>query len=312
MRKQNMRLRFLFAIVLSTAFLSANVLAQTARTITVVTEPKAIVWIDDFKRGITDETGKLTIKPIAAGAHKIRVRADGFKEITQPLTALQKGDVKIVLTKTSDPAELAFQEAERLSTIDRQKAIEAYRKAISLRPKYWQAQIALARILSDAGDAEGALKVIAEARKSRLNFAEASAVEGRIYKADENEEKAIASYKRAIKEGGGFQPEAHAGLGLIYKDRAENAGSSNDLENQKLNYESATKELYIAVKQLNGAPDAIVIYQLIGEIYEKMQEYKKAIAVYQEFLRVFPDVPESSVVKSLIVQLNKQINGEQQ
>lgn len=301
-----MRSKLLLSILFSTAFLFTNIFAQTTRTITVITEPKAVVWVDDFKRGVTDETGKLTVKPITAGAHKIRVRADGFKEITQPLTALQKGDVKIVLTKTTDEAELAFQEAERLSVIDRQKAIAAYRKAISLRPKYTDAQIALARILSDAGDNEGALKAIADARKSRLNFAEASAVEGRIYKADDNEAKAIASYKRAIKEGNGFQPEAHAGLGLIYKDRAESAGIANDLENQKLNYQLATNELYAAVKQLNGAPDAVVIYQLIGEIYEKMQEYKKAIAVYEEFLRVFPDVPEASVVKSFIVQLNKQ------
>ena len=75
-------------------------------------------------------SGKLLIKPVTAGAHKIRVRADSFKEISQPLTAAQKGDVKIALVKTTDEAELAFQEAERLSTADREKAVAAYRKAI--------------------------------------------------------------------------------------------------------------------------------------------------------------------------------------
>lgn len=306
-----MRSKFLTATIISMLFPAAFVFGQTTRIITVITEPKATVWIDDIRRGAADEAGSLTIKNIAPGIHKIRLRADGFKETTQNLNALQKGDVKISLTKTTDEAELAFQEAERLSTIDRQKAIDAYRKAISLRPAYFTAQIALARILSDAGDNEGALKVIADARKSRLNFAEASTVEGRIYKADDKEEKAIASYKRAIREGKGFQPEAHAGLGLLYKDRGENAGIANDSENQNLNYELAEKELYTAARQLSGAPDAIVIYQLLGEIYEKQHEYKKAIAVYEEFLRVFPDANEATAVKSFIVQLKKQMNGEQ-
>ena len=307
-----MRSKNLPEIVILTVSLAIAAFGQTTpRTVIVVTEPQATVWLDDIRRGITDETGKLTIKPIAPGAHKIRVRADGFKEATQTLTPVQKGEVKISPVKTTDEAELAFQEAERLSVIDRSKAIAAYRRAISLRPKYPEAQIALARILSDAGDNESALQAIAAARRARPVFPEASAVEGRIYKADEKEDKAIASYKRAIREGKGFQPEAHAGLGLIYKDRAENAGIANDTENQNLNYKLATDELYIAAKQLSGAPDAIVIYQLIGEIYEKMHEYKKAIAVYEDFLRVFPDADEATAVKSFIVQLKKQMNDGQ-
>lgn len=306
-----MRPKVLSGIIVFIALFVAISFGQTARTINVITEPNAVVWVDDIKRGAADDSGKLVINNIAPGIHRVRVRADSFKETTQPLTAVQKGDVKIPLAKTTDAGELAFQEAERLSIIDRQKAIEAYRRAISLRPKYADAQVALARILSDSGDNEGALKAIADARRLRPIYPEASAVEGRIYKTDEKEEKAIASYKRAIREGKGFQPEAHAGLGLVYKDRADTAGTANDLEKQKLNYTLATGELFTAAKQLSGAPDAIVIYQLVGEIYEKLQEYKKAIALYEEFLRIFPDVPEATSVKSFIVQLNKQMNGAQ-
>ncbi|MGI9034454.1 MAG: tetratricopeptide repeat protein [Pyrinomonadaceae bacterium] len=306
-----MRPKILIGTIISMLFWAALAFGQATRAITVVTEPQAVIWLDDVRRGAADETGSLTIKNLSPGIHRIRVRADGFKETAQTLTAAQKGEVKIPLTKTNDQAELAFQEAERLSTVDRQKAIDAYRKAIALRPKYAEAQVALARILSDSGDAEGALKAIADARKSRPIYPEASAVEGRIYKADDKEDKAVLSFKRAIREGRGFQPEAHAGLGLLYKDRAENAGSANDFENQKLNYELATGELLTAARQLSGAPDAIVIYQLLGETYEKMRDYKKAIAVYEEFLRVFPDANEATAVKSFIVQLKKQMNGEQ-
>ncbi len=284
--------------------------AQTAqRTITVITEPKAIVWLDDVKRGETDESGKLTIKFSLTGTRKLRVRANGFKEVSQNLLPTNKDDVKIDLIKTTDEAELAFQQAEASS--DKQKAAELYAKAIKLRPKYAEAQLGLARVLSDSGDYEGALKAIAEARKSRLNYAEASAVEGRIYKSEDNEEKAIASFKRAITEGKGFQPEAHTGLALLYKERAESFGAEGKFAEETANYQLAVESFKKAIDQLSGAPDAEVIYQFLGLAFEKMKKYKEAIAVYEEFLRVFPDSNETSAVQSYIVQLKKQMNGEQ-
>lgn len=279
------------------------------RTITVITEPKAIVWLDDVKRGETDENGKLAVKFSLPGTRKLRVRADSFKEVSQNLLPTQKGDVKIDLTKTTDEAELAFQQAEASS--DKQKAAELYAKAIKLRPKYAEAQLGLARVLSDNGDYEGALKAIAEARKSRPNYAEASAVEGRIYKSEDNEEKSITSFKRAISEGKGFQPEAHTGLALLYKERAEGFGAEGKFADETANYELAVESFKKAVSQLSGAPDAEVIYQFLGLAYEKMKRYKDAIAVYEEFLRVFPDSSETTAVRSYIVQLKKQMNGEQ-
>lgn len=300
---------FVFGVNLSLAQKRPSAPTQTAqRTIVVMTEPKAIVWLDDVKRGKADESGKLAIKFSLPGTRKLRVRADGFKEVTQNLLPTQKGDVKIALTKTTDEAELAFQQAE--ASDDKQKAAELYRKAIKLRPKYAEAQLGLARVLSDS-DNEGALQAIKEARKARLNYAEASAVEGRIYKSEGDEEKAIAAFKRAITEGKGFQPEAHTGLGLLYKEKAEGLGASGKFAEEKANYEIAVASFKKSIAQLSGAPDAEVIYQFLGLAYEQMKKYKDAIAVYEEFLRVFPNSNETSAVQSYIVQLKKQMNGEQ-
>lgn len=290
---------------------SLSVAAQKAppsalRAITVTTEPNAIVWIDGVRYGKTDASGKLEIKTIASGGHNIKVRADGFKQKEQPLTATQKGTVTVALVQTTDEAELAFQEAERLTSSDREKAAAAYNRAIKLRPGYPEAYLALARVLADSGDVEGAQKAANNARKLRPGYAEASAVLGRIYKdAGEPEEKAVAAFKRAITEGKGFQPEANAGLGLLYKEKAEELGGSGDFEAEKAAYAESAKYLKAAVKQLSGAPDAIVIYQLLGLAYERQKDIPAAIAVYEEFLRIFPDVTESSAVRSFIVQLKK-------
>ena len=283
--------------------------AQT-RTVTILTEPNAKIWLDDVLRGTSGDGGKLTIAPITAGAHKIRIRADGFKEVSQTLTAAQKGDVKIVLVKTTDQAELTFQEAERLLSSDRQKAIAAYRKALSLRPKYAEANLGLARVLSADNDLDGALKAIAAARKARPGYAEASAVEGRIYVTEGNNEKAIASFKRAITEGRGFQPEANTGLGLLYKEKAEAFGSGGDYEAESENYALAVQYFRKAITQLSGAPDVVTLYQFLGLAFEKMKKYDEAIGVYEEFLKLFPDSSESEAVRSFIVQLKKQMSEQ--
>ncbi|MDQ6786178.1 MAG: tetratricopeptide repeat protein [Acidobacteriota bacterium] len=312
-----MRAKFIFGIVLLLlatfgVFGQARKTAQTqttSRTITVITEPKAVVWLDDVRYGATDDTGKLTLQAVPAGMRKLRVRADGFKEVSQNLLAAQKGDVKIVLTKTSDEAELTFQQAE--SQKDKTKAIELYQKAIRLRPKYAEANLGLARALSDESDTDEALKAIKAARAARPVYPEASAVEGRIYKSENNDEKAIASFKRAISEGKGFQPEAHAGLGLLYRDKAETAAAAGDFQSEKDYYILAVGQLIDAAAQLGGAPDAVTIYQLLGDSYERAKMYSEAVKVYEKFLRVFPDASEADAVRSFIVQLKKRMSGEQ-
>jgi tetratricopeptide (TPR) repeat protein len=285
--------------------------AQAAtRSITIVSEPGAIVWLDDIRRGTTDESGKLVIKNAPGGIRKLRVRADGFKEVSQPLSAAQRGEIKIALVKSTDEAEIAFQQAEANVSVDREKSAELYRKAARLRPKFAEAQLGLARVLSAAGNNEEALQAIRDARKIRPIYAEASAVEGRIHVSEGDEDKAIASFRRAIKEGKGIQPEAHTGLGLLYKERADGFGANGDLEQEKVNYELAAAEFRKAIQQLSGAPDAEVVYQYLGVAYEKQQKYAEAIKIYEEFLRVFPDSAETSVVRSFIVQAQKQMKSQ--
>lgn len=188
---------------------------------------------------------------------------------------------------------------------DREKAVEAYQKAIRLRPNYPDAYVALARVQTEMQDTEDALESILAARKLRPGFAEASAVEGRIHKENGEEAKAIAAFKRAITEGKGFQPEAYAGLGLLYKEKAEGAGASGDFENEDLNFAEAAKNLKVSLKQLSGAPDTVVIYQLLGLIYEREKKYDEAIALYEEFLRIFPNSSEATAVRSFITQIKK-------
>jgi tetratricopeptide (TPR) repeat protein len=294
----------IFVISVFIAVLSAVTFSQVMKikVITVSAEPNTNVWVNDVKRGVTNSAGKLDIR-LSPGKNVLRLRAGGFKEISQAILPTQTGILKIVLAKSTDEAELSFQKAE--TELDKEKAVELYENAIKLRPRYAEAYVGMARVLNAIVDVEAALDAIKKARKIRPIYSEASAVEGRIHSSDGEEAKAIAAYKRSIKEGNGVQPEAHTGLGILYKEKAEGFGAASEFEKEEENYLIAATELKLALNQLYGTEP--VLYELLGGIYEKLAKKQEAIAVYEEYLRLFPNSDDATKFRSYVVQLRKQM-----
>ena len=262
------------------------------RTLSVVTEPGAIVWLDEIRRGTADIDGHLVLSNVTNGAHTLRVRANGFKESTTPVAAATRGELRVRLIRTTDQAELLFQQAESArdsakSADDRQKAADLYRQTLRNRAAYPAAHVGLARVLLDMNDTDGALAEIEAARRYRAIYPEASAVEGRIYRETGQTDEAIGSFNRAIRESHGFQPEAHVGLGRTYEEKGQ--------------YDLAAREFDIAVKQLSDTEP--IIYQLLGAAYEKTGNPKEAIAAYESYLRLAPNGAQASAIRSIIEQL---------
>ena len=271
--------------------------AQTALTIT--SEPNAIVWIDEIRRGTTDASGKLSIAKVSAGRHSVRVRANGFKESVTPLLPGRRAlDVKLV--STTDQAELLFQEAETAREKARddsslQKAADLYRQAIKARPAYPAAQVGLARVLMDLNEFKDAHAAIDAARRTRPAYAEASAVEGRLYREEAFGDDAIRSFRRAIREGGGVQPEAYVGIARVYEDKGQ--------------FAEAIVEFKKALAQLSDSEP--VIYQMIGAAYEKMEKPKEAVAAYEKYLQLAPNGSYAAAIRSILDQLKREAAGEQ-
>lgn len=269
--------------------------SASTKSLTIRTEANAIVWLDEVRRGVTDAGGLLKVEKVAAGRHTLRVRASGFKERTLALSPTQRGQIEVRLTRTTDEAELIFQQAEtaREKARDdesRRAAAELYRRAIELRPSNAPAHVGLARILLDLNDYKKGLAEIDEARRYRRVYPEASAVEGRIYRYAAFWDDAIASFRRAIREGRGFQPEARTGLALLLEEKGMN--------------EEAAAEFRTAINQLSDAEP--VIYQLLGAVYEKMEKYKEAVEAYEKYLQLAPEGNLAPAVRSIIDQLRKQ------
>ena len=267
------------------------------KTITVRTEPKAIIWLDELRRGVANEEGQLVIKNVPAGRRTLRVRAAGFQERTLPLLPAQRGTIEVRLRPTADEAELLFQQAEeaREGTLrnpdgSRKDAAELYRRALELRPRFPAAHLGLARTLLSRDEHDAALEEIEAARRFRPIYPEASAVEGRILRDAGDREAAIRSYQRAIREGRGVQPEALTGLGIVLEEKGD--------------YEGAVAAFRKAIAQLYETEPAL--YQLIGAAYEKLERYGEAVAAYEKYLELAPEGTFASAIRSIIDQLREQ------
>ena len=272
---------------------------SSTNPLVVTTEPNAIIWIDDIRRGVTDASGRLELKKILPGRHVIRVRAPGFKEATTPLPP-GKRSLAVRLLKTNDQAELLFQQAEEARGTarddqSREKAAGLYREALKLRNAFPAAHVGLARVLLDLNKTQEALAEIAAARRNRPVYPEASAVEGRIHREAAFTEEAILSFRRAIREAKGFQPEAHVGLARVFEEQGK--------------FEEAIDSFKKALAQLSDSEP--VIYQLLGAAYEKQQKYKEALAVYEKYLALAPNGSLAPAIRSIIEQLRRDAEGHE-
>lgn len=274
--------------------------SASTKSLNVSTEAGAIVWLDEVRRGVTDASGQLAIKSVAPGRHTLRVRASGFKESTIQLPTGRRGDIAVKLTRTTDEAELAFQQAEssREKARDdeaRKAAAALYARALELRPRFPAARVGLARVLLDLNDYKGALEQIDEARESRPVYPEASAVEGRILRENADTGGALEAFARAIREARGFQPEAYTGLALALQDKGRN--------------DEAVVAFRKAIAQLSDTEP--VLYQLLGALYEKMENYKEAVAAYEKFLQLAPENNLAPAVRSVLDQLRRQATEQE-
>ena len=285
-------------VCLCLTLLALSVHAQPA-ALTITTEPNAIVWIDEIRRGTTDASGKLVIAKVTAGRHTVRVRANGFKETTAALLPGRRA-LAVKLAPTIDEAELLFQKAEtaREQARDdaaREKAADLYREVLKVRAAYPAAHVGLARVLLDLNKFKEARAEIDAARRTRPVYPEASAVEGRIYREEAFDEEAIRSFRRAIREARGFQPEAHVGLARVLEDKGD--------------FAAAIAELRLALNQLSDSEP--VIYQMLGAAYEKTNKPKEAIAAYEKYLELAPNGSYAAAIRSILNQLKREAAGEE-
>ena len=268
----------------------------TSNILNISTQPGAVVWVDEVRRGAADAEGKLALK-LSSGRHALRVRAKGFAERTLALLPTQRGALSVVLTQTTDEAELAFQQAEEAREKgNNAAAVEQYRQALNSRPRFAAAHLGLARALESQGNMDEALEELKAARRDRPVYPEAWAVEGRIQRSLADYDASFAAYARALREARGFQPEAHTGAGLVYEEQGR--------------HEEAVESFKKAIAQLSDTEP--VLYELLARNLEKLERWKEAVAAYEKYLALAPEGAHASAINSIIDQLRQQAAESEQ
>ena len=194
----------------------------------------------------------------------------GFAERTVALLPAQRGALSVVLTPTTDAAELAFQQAEEAREKgNNAAAVESYRQALKLRPRFAAAHLGLARALESQGNTDEALEELKRARLARPVYPEAWAVEGRIQRSLADYDAALAAFARALREARGFQPEAHTGAGLVYELLGRNL---EKIERWKEAVAAYEKYLELAPRGAHASAINSIIDQLRQQAAESEQQ----------------------------------------
>jgi tetratricopeptide (TPR) repeat protein len=290
------RLLLIFALSVFAAPLLAQ--SDTPASLLVKAEAGTIVWVDNLRYGAVPDGGELTINNLQAGAHKLRARLLGKRELTQ--TVVIKADrtttVQLTFKLPARPAEQSFQQAEALREKGKHKdAIPEYQTALKLnKGSSAPARIGLARSLMATSEYEAAVnearRAIREAAANSMLAAEATTVIANTYRAQGLYDEAFENYRKTLTLARNVSPEAHTGLALTYQEENNSA--------------AAIQHFRTAAAQANDTEP--IIYYLLGNLLDREGHIKDAIASYEKFLLLEPTSKYAVTVRSMLKQLKRE------
>jgi tetratricopeptide (TPR) repeat protein len=152
------------------------------------------------------------------------------------------------------------------------KAIEAYKKAVSLNPDYAEAYCNMSVILKDQGKLDQAVEFCKKALSIKPDYAQAYSNMGIALREQDKLEEAITAYKKAVSLKPDYA-EAISNMGNIFKDQGkleEAIEAYNKCISLKPDYAKAYSGLGIALKEQ-------------GKLDESITEHKKALILKPDY-----------------------------
>ena len=255
-------------------------------------QPGSVVFINNVRHGITNEESTLELK-VKAGSYTVRVRTVGFSDWKGPvvLTSGAARTLKVTQQPTSDEALLHYQKADELrDKLKHKDAVKEYEQAITLRPVFPEARIAMTRsLISLQRFQEAEAQIQAAMKDNRAPFPEAHTVLANLRRQQGLTDEAIVEYRKALRLARGVSAEAHIGLAIALNETDE--------------IDAAIREYRIGIAQ-DMETEPILYYQL-GSILEKAERKKEAVEAYQNYLRLDPKGELASAVESMIEMLKR-------
>ncbi|HWS90018.1 MAG TPA: tetratricopeptide repeat protein [Pyrinomonadaceae bacterium] len=262
----------------------------------------------------TDRLGKFRFTGLVAEQYVVSVRMPGYREVrrqvqleTNPSDYLQlqlapeKADgaapAPDARGRTRDanvPAE-AYDELEkgRAALLNGKKVDEALphlEKAVSIYPRFFEAQLLLGTVYMDAGRWEQSAAALGRAREINPKSAAALFALGEVYRRQKKYEEA----ERVLNEGLAVDEKSAAGhytLGRVYWDRGD--------------YLKAGPRVGRA---LQLKPDFAEAHLLAGNILLRARQGENALTEFQEYLRLAPEGEFAAQARQMVEKIKKALS----
>ena len=214
--------------------------------------------------------------------------------------------------------------ATEIGMID--KAIKAYKRAISLRPDYADAYNNMGVVLKQKGKHDEAIKLHKKAISLRPDYAEAYNNLGNNFKDQQKFNEALEAYQKAIYIKPNYA-QAYNNLGSTLRDKGKLPEALNACKKAisiKPDYALALNNMghilsdqgkfVEALKAFKKAilikPDYVDVYNNMGNVIKYQGDLDKAIEAYQKAISIQPDYPDAySNIANIFVEQGKLDNA---
>jgi tetratricopeptide (TPR) repeat protein len=270
---------------------------------------------------MTDQSGRFRFTGLAPTQFVITVRAPGYIEerqnvelLTSPNAYLQfqlkaDGSSKsagsgspVIDSNVPEPAKKEFLQAEEALANGKKEGLDEgvrhLEKAISIYPKFLQAQLKLGAVYMDMGQWDKAEQALIRALEIDPKTANAMFALGEVYLRQKKDEAAEKILVQALAlEDRSFQ--GHLILGRVYWDMA---AKIKDVEQARPLLEKSFDQTKRAL-ELN--PNLAGAHLLKGNLFFRVRRATDALHEYEEYLRLEPKGEFAEQTRALVDKIKK-------
>ena len=288
---------------------SLEIVGQVRTVDTSRPAAKIPVRLERFGGGLvdqidTDGTGRFRFANLARGYYKVIVNAPGYQPVQQDADlqvvfrafmvfelAPQAGQFALIdVIDARAPAEARAELTRGRAALSKksfEESVSHLQRAIVLYPEFYEAHLLLGTALMDSRDWTRAETAFRRATELKTNSAAATLALGEVYwrqkRYDEAEKTLLSGLKLDEKSWHG-----HFTLARLY----------NDLDN-------IAKAGPALGRAMQLKPDFAPAHLLAGNILLKLNQQQRALAAYQEYLRLEPKGEFAPQARELVAQLSK-------
>jgi tetratricopeptide (TPR) repeat protein len=288
-----------------------------------------LVSCDTFNGGLvgqtrTDRSGRFRFSDLQADQYNITVRLEGYAEERQTVELLTTPSAYLQFQLRADPsaapaarppsagmvmdgsipaeAQKEFENGDAaLAGQTKEGALEAvrhYEKALSIDPKFVQAELKLGTVYMELGQWDKAEQALRKTIEIDPKSANAFFALGEVYLRQKKYEQA----EKSLQEGLAIDANsavAHVTLARVYWNKV--AGVKDEAQ-----WRPPLEKAYAEVKlALALEPNLATAHLLRGNLFFKVNRYQDALLEFEEYLRLDPNGQAATQTRALADRIKK-------